>query len=375
MLKKEPTIRLAHPQVGETIWPTLREILDSGRLTQGPHRDRFEAALAAAHDVARAVTFNSATTALFALLRALNVSAGDRVIVPDFGFVATANVVELLGARCVFADVDADDCGLSPAWLETHAPSDVRAVVVVHQFGVPAKLAAIQAWADRHGARVIEDSACALGTRVGERPLGATSGIGVLSFHPRKIVAVGEGGALLTDDPILADRAAALSNHGLGLDGRITTPGLNLRLPEIACALGAEQLRRVPEIVAARVEIGKAYVARLADQTLVALPGLAGEPSWNHQTFFVTLSETIDRDRVLAFLRAENIECNIPARSLSAHEYYQERYAIPPTQVPVSRCLERQAVGLPCHEQLSEIDVQRVCDVLLRAIDVATIGR
>ncbi|MDP8223845.1 MAG: DegT/DnrJ/EryC1/StrS family aminotransferase [Candidatus Lernaella stagnicola] len=371
-MNKDKTIRMAHPQFSDALQDSIDDILAGGRLIQGEYRRAFEAALAAHFGVKHAVTFNSGTTALFAALHSLDLDARAPVIVPDYGFIATANAVEFCGADAVFADVDPDDCGLSPAWLVDHAPPNAAAVVVVHQFGLPAKLTAIREWADRHGARVIEDSACALGTTCDGVPLGAASGIGVLSFHPRKIVTTGDGGALLTDEDEFAARATALANHGraAGIEARL---GLNLRLPEIACAMGLEQLARLGAMIAVRRKIGEAYGYLLADSPLT-LPAPRPGVGWNHQTYFVLLPAGVDRARLLEHLHHAGIEANVPAQSLSDDPLYRDRGGSAPARTAVSCDLARRAVGVPCHDSMTIDDARRVADVLLRALDAARIG-
>ena len=195
------------------------------------------------------------------------------------------------------------------------------------------------------------------------------SAAGILSFHPRKVITTGEGGALLTDEPKIADFARAYSDHGFNFKAEQIGPGLNLRLPEISCALGLEQLGRIDKIIQDRQQTGDRYRAAFADQPDLKTPNEPEGNSWNHQTFAVVCRTKGVRDRLIQALKSENIESNVPAASVSAMPYYRKKYGIPDTRVPVSRSLAENALALPYHEQLSDSDIQRIVKVIVRSLD------
>lgn len=370
MNDKRRTIRLAYPVVSKDVLPTIEVILASGQLTKGEYCRRFAAELARMHEVAEAIPCNSGTSALLTALQAWEIGPGDRVVVPDYGFAATANVVEAVGATPVFVDIDATDFGLSPAALADMVDGPVKAVIVVHQFGLPAKYDKIAAWAQARDAVVIEDSACAVGTRIEGRYLGCLGTIGILSFHPRKVVTTGEGGAILAQNAEMAARVQALADHGFGGPERqLRIVGMNFRLPEISCAIGLEQLGRLEEIIAARRRVGHWYEELLTGNAQLVLPQPAVGVEWNCQTYAVVLAAGIDRDRVRAAMAEAGVETNIPAVSLSALEFYRRKYHVPESQVPVSRDLQRRAMALPCHERMAREDAEQVSMVLQRVLE------
>jgi perosamine synthetase len=358
-------IRLAYPTAPADALEQIRAVLDSGRWTQGEAVARFGDALALHFHAEHAVLLNSGTSALIAMLKYAGIGPGDHVAVPDYSFVATANAVALIGAIPVFVDVNEADFGMDVAALESLSPSP-DAVLLVHQFGLPANLERIKSWAEQNGVHLFEDSACALGTTVDGEPLGFSSEASAFSFHPRKIVSTGEGGAILTNDSNIANHAAAFANHGFDDRGVMTAPGMNLRMPELSAALGLSMLHELPNIVEARNRVFSWYRERLAG---LSLPNLGPNVSWNVQTLVVVLEERIDRDALVAGMALESIETNVPARSISQQPYFRDRHASARGEFPVSRRLHRQAIGLPCHEHLTEPQVDRVCATLIQLIE------
>lgn len=365
----EPQIRLAHPLMGAEVLDDFRAILESGRLTGGSFREGFEARLRDHHQVGFAVTTNSGTSALFALLRAAGVGPGDSVALPDFGFAATAGAVVMAGARPVFLDIEEESLDISLDSLEKAFSKRLRAVIPVHQFGLPAPLEPLRRRIEGSGAVLIEDAACALGTRLGEGALCGGTRAAAFSFHPRKIITTGEGGAVLTDDPDLAERVRRFVDHGFtGAKRDIPEPGMNLRLPEISCALGLAQLKRLEEIVEALGSVGERYRRLLGSNPHLALPKVPGGVTWNHQTYFAKLGDGVDRDRVIREMAEAGIECNAPAVSISAYDYYRRRHDPGEDAVKNSRGWARRIIGLPCHQRLRPGDIERVCDTLIRLI-------
>jgi perosamine synthetase len=332
-------------------------VLESGQLTMGPKVAELEAALALACGVEHAVAVSSGTAALHLAVLALGLNPGDEVLVPAYTFPATANVVALAGARPVLVDVDPETFNLDPARVYDAVTARTRAVLAVHLFGRPL------AWdelADAVSPEVVlvEDAAGALGARWRDMPCGGLGAMGCLSFHPRKIVTTGEGGAVTTNDPELADAVRRMRHHGIEPNGafEIRAPGLNYRLSDILCAVGIPQLRRLDELLAARRRVAEAYAERLAG--LVELP--AAEPGDTHgwQAYVVRLDR---RDEALAALRAEGIEAQIGTYALQLLAAYSDQGEFPGAR----RAFER-ALALPLHSQLIDADLDRVTEVVSR---------
>jgi perosamine synthetase len=348
-------IRLAWPDVGAEEAAAVAEVLESGQLTMGPKVPEFEAMLAEACGVAHAVAVSSGTAALHLAVAALRLEPGDEVLVPAYTFPATANVVAQVGARPVLVDVDPATMNLDPARAAAAVTPRTRAVLAVHLFGRPLDWEALRdALPDR--VELLEDAAGALGARRRGRPCGGLGALGCLSFHPRKIVATGEGGAVTTNDAELADSIRRMRHHGIEPSGdfEIATPGLNYRLADILCAVGIPQLRRLEELLQARERIAGAYAERL--DGLVDLPSVDEGDRHGWQAYVVQLDR---RDEALAALRTAEIQAQIGTYALHRLQAYAD-------QGPFSgadRAYDR-ALALPFHTRLEDAELDRVAAVL-----------
>ena len=249
-------VRLAVPDTGEAELAAVAAVLATGQLTMGPKVAEFEAGLARACRVEHAVAVSSGTAAIHLALLALGIGPGDEVIVPAYTFPATANAVELCGAGAVLVDVDPATFNTTPDLVEAAVTPRTRAVLGVHLFGRPLDWQGLEAAVP--GVALVEDAAGALGALCRGRPCGSLGVLGCLSFHPRKIVTTGEGGAVTTGSAELADAVRRLRHHGIVTHGDfdIPQPGLNYRLSDVLCALGIPQLARLEELLRARAGRG-----------------------------------------------------------------------------------------------------------------------
>jgi perosamine synthetase len=347
-------IRLAWPDVGPEEAAAVAEVLETGQLTMGPKVPEFEAELAGACEVEHAVAVSSGTAALHLALLALGIGPGDEVVVPAYTFPATANVVALVGARPVLVDVDPETMNLDPKRLEIGRRT--KAILAAHLFGRPARLEELP------DLTLIEDAAGALGARRAGRACGSLGRLGCLSFHPRKIVTTGEGGAVTTADPELAESVRRLRHHGwAGTD--MPAPGFNYRLPDVLCALGLPQVRRLEQLLRRREELAAAYAERLAGLH-VALPAADSGDRHGWQAYVIQLDR---RDEALAALRADGIEAQIGTYALHRLSAYREQGSFPGADA----CFER-ALALPFHSRLGEADLDRVVDVLAASRAIRT---
>ncbi len=351
-------IRLAWPDVGAEEAAAVAEVLESGRLTMGPKVAEFEDELARACDVEHVVALSSGTAALHVAVLALGIGDGDEVLVPAYTFPATANVVALAGARPVLVDVDPRTMNLDVERAAAAVTLRTRAAIGVHLFGRPLDWEALEAAVP--DAVLVEDAAGALGARRGSRACGSLGAAGCLSFHPRKIVTTGEGGAVTTKDGELADSLRRLRHHGWQPPGfgDMPAPGLNYRLSEIQCAVGIPQVRRLAELHAGRSRIAAAYAERLAG--LVDTPAADDGDVHGWQAYVVQLDR---RDEALAALAAAGIEAQIGTFALHRLGAYQDHGPFPGADA----CYER-ALALPFHLRLSEDDIDRVCEVLTSVV-------
>ena len=375
-----PDIRLTVPSLDEADFAAVRTVLEAGFLVQGAQVEAFEAAVAEAAGTAHAVAVTNCTAALQMALMALDVRPGDTVVVPAYSWLSTANVVELCGARAVFVDVEPDTFCLCPDALGAtlarlfatrETGRRVRAVVPVHAFGQMANLTRTAETAAHYGVPVVEDAACALGARRDGRTAGSVGALGCFSFHPRKAVTTGEGGAVTTDDADVADYLRALRNHGQqrGADGqtRFVLAGFNTRMTEMQGALGVTQMAKLGRIVAARRAGAARYDALLAGTPVQAPVVPAGSTSV-YQSYIALLPDGTDRAAVVASLRADGIEATLGTYHMPLTDFFRARDGYAPGDFPVADAVFRRALALPLHEALTEADQARVAASLLRAV-------
>lgn len=368
-------IRLAEPRFEEADLEAVCRVLRSGRLVQGEQVGQFEEGVAAYTGAPHVAAVSSGTAALHVSLLAMGIAPGDAVFVPAFTFPATANVVELVGARPVLVDVDPATYCVTPAALgqaveSWPGPEKPRAVIPVHEFGAPCEMDELCVVAKGRGLAVVEDAACALGTRWNGRHVGTFGDLGCFSWHPRKAITTGEGGAVTTGDPDLHRRVCLLRNHGQErrADGSVdfVLPGLNCRLTEFQAVLGAAQLARFPAELEIRRGLARHYLQELRGVPGLRLPRPVSGHAW--QTFLVVLPEGTDRGAVIRALAAAGIEANLGAQALHRLAYYRERYGYRREDYPVAAELFERGLALPLHASVSEADASHVARSLREAL-------
>jgi len=330
----------------------VAEVLESGMLTMGPKVAEFEAEIARICEVEHAVAVSSGTAALHLAVLAFGLEPGDEVVVPAYTFPATANVVALAGLKPVLVDVDPETMNIDPALIEVGART--KAILAVHLFGRPLPLHELP------DVPLLEDAAGALGARYRGRACGGLGVAGCLSFHPRKTVTTGEGGAVTTSDDGFADAVRQMRNHGWRslVPADMPVPGLNYRLSDILCAVGIPQARRIDELLAQRTRVAEGYTERLRDLPLL-LPRADDGDVHGWQAYVVQID---DRDRILAELRAQGIEAQIGTYSLPLLGAYRDQ-----GEFPGARRVFERALALPFHTRLTESDLDRVAGALRSA--------
>lgn len=350
----------------DSVASDLRAILESGQLTSGKYVARFEKEIAAYLGVPFAVTTTSATTALHMAMEAMKIGDGDEVLVSDFSFPASGNTVVQTGAIPIFADCVPGRFDLDPNDLAKRITPKSKAVMVVHPFGQPADMTRINEIAGSHGLKVIEDAACALGTRHGNRMCGTLSDAGCFSFHPRKLLNTGEGGLIATSDKALQEMLAVLRTHGgvrdeVGL--KFIENGYNYRMTEMQAALGLSQLAHFEESLVERRRLAKLYMGRFAKVPGVSVP-LSGAPQeCTFQSFVIMLDDKIDRNHVVKELRAKDIESTLGTYAMHRHPAFA-RYGYKPGDLPHSLQAERQSLTLPLYAGMGDDTVSLIVDAI-----------
>lgn len=370
-----PTIPVMKPWLGEEEAAAAAEAVSSGWVAQGPGVRLFEQEFAARIGAEEAVAVSNCTTGLHLALHLLGVGAGDEVVVPSFSFIATANAARYVGATPVFADVDPITGNLTADTIAAVLTERTRAVIVVHQAGVPADVQPITALLEPRGIPVVEDAACAIGSTLYGRPVGAGVDLAVFSFHPRKLVTTGEGGMLVTSHPEWATRARRLREHGMSASAadrhatgsvapeQYLEPGFNFRMTDVQAAIGRVQLGRLDAMVARRRELADRYRALLADLPQLRL---VADPAWgttNYQSCWVLLPEDspISRDDLLAEFTRAGVS---PRRGIMAAHLEPACADLPPVSLPVTERLTADSLVLPLYHQMTESDQDRVVAVL-----------
>lgn len=366
-------VPLSSPDLGPREVEAVCEVLATNRLSLGPKLQAFEDLFAQTVGTRHAVGVSSGTTGLHLCVIALGIGEGQRVITTPFSFVASANVLLYERAVPVFVDIDPVTLNLDPSHVED-AALGARAILAVDVFGLPAQWEALREIARRHGLRLIEDSCEALGATYGGRRAGSLGEVGVFGFYPNKQITTGEGGMIVTDDGDVADVCRALRNQGRRVGAgwlEHALLGFNYRLDEMSCALGLAQLRRLPEMQAARARVATWYRQRLESlEAVELLPEVPGRTrSWF--VYVIRLRPPHgrqDRDRAIAGLRTRGVECTNYFAPIHLQPLYAERFGYRPGDFPITEDVADRTIALPFFSTMSEAQVDFVVDALGREL-------
>ena len=364
-------IKLSPPEVRNSDARLVTKAIRQKQLSQGNFLSQFESELRNLTGSSNALSVSSCTTGLQLILAAMNLSAGDEVIVPNFTFPATINSVIQEGLTPVLADIDLDTYCISPESFQQAITPKTKAVIVVHAFGYPAEMAAILKIANQYQIKVIEDAACAIGSRIDGKAVGTFGSASSFSFHPRKVITTGEGGAVLTDDLELAEQIKILRTHG-GVRGEaylsFVMPGFNYRMSDINAALGISQLKRIDQILRSRRKTAELYSTLLSDIEGLEIPKLKDGYEHTFQSFVVRLPSFVDRDLVIFGLRELGIETTLGTYALSIQPAYSS-IAIKKVSLSNSELAHSQTLALPMSSKTTKKEVFSVCRALREQIN------
>ncbi len=368
-------IPLVHASLGKQELAAVEEVFSSDWTAgQGPRGKALELELVNRYEVGDAVALSSCGAALHLSLLALDVKPADEVIVADYTFPAPAHAVRYAGAVPVFADVRADTGTIDPLAVADLVSPRTVGVIAVDTVGLPADYAELRSITERYGLFLIEDAACAVGATYQGRPAGSLAPIACLSFHGRKGITCGEGGALLTADPELAAQARSLSSFGIGsIFDKARVIGLpipefpeigyNYKLSDIAAAILQVQLGRIGELLERRRAVAARYVELLADEELVTVPHVPDDRTHAWQSYLVKLDPSVDRAGVAADLRAQGIGCGHGTWACHLQPVYDTKQSC-----PVSADLFQHHLAIPVHAELTTNQAERVAEALRGAL-------
>lgn len=377
MPDKQP-IPITQLDLGAAEAEAAARVVASGWVAQGPQVQAFERAVAEYVGARFAVAVSSGTDALHLALLAWGIGPGDEVIVPSLSFVATANAVVHCGAQPVFADVDLATYNLDPKNAAQAITGRTKALMPVHQLGLPADLTPLRHLAQTHHLLLLEDAACAFGAQYQGQPIGgAQSQACCFSFHPRKIITTGEGGMITTQQAQVAERLQQLRNQGASLaaharqsqsqchDPQYPLKGFNARLTDIQAAIGVQQMSRLPQLLARRQALARRYQELLATIPGIQLPQVPRGRDHAFQSYMIRVLPPLDRDRVMEVLAQDHIASRPAVTAIHQLRAYQDH----PLSVPLpnTETLARQGMMLPLFPSMTERQQERVAQVLASA--------
>lgn len=388
------SIPITKPFIGPEERAAVQRPLETGWLVQGPYvkefEDKFGTFVGAKHSIAT----TSCTTALHLCVAALGLHPGDEVIVPAFTWVATPNVVEYMGARPVFVDIDLATFNLDVAQLEAAITPRTVGIIPVHLFGLAAPMDPILEIAHRHGLWTIEDAACGFGARYQGEHVGSFGDLAAFSFHPRKSITTGEGGMITTSGDDLAATVRSLRDHGASLTDlqRHTQSasylladydllGYNFRMTDLQGAIGSVQMDRAEWILAERRRCAAAYDELLRGVDWLARPITPPDSVHAYQSYVCLFqpeapnlgsSERLHarRNRLMAALEADGVATRPGTHAAFMQGYYATKYSIPPSDLPGAFLADRLSISLPMYAAMTDDELRYVASALRNAVDV-----
>ncbi|MCS7374779.1 MAG: DegT/DnrJ/EryC1/StrS family aminotransferase [archaeon GB-1845-036] len=347
----------------------VNEVIMSGmNWAVGSKVEEFEKAICEYIGVRYAVTFNSGTSALHALLLAYKIGLGDEVIVPSFTFIATANAALFVGAKPVFADIEEETLGLDPQDVNERVTEKTRAIIAVHYGGCPSKVKELREIADDHKIILIEDAAEAFGARIGSLKVGTFGDGSILSFCQNKVITTGEGGAVITNDEKIYRRLKLIRSHGRlesqeyfssTQAGNYVELGYNWRLSNILAALGLAQIRKADKIIEMRREKAQILTRKLSKMNNIVPPRPPKEYFHVYQLYTIRVKNGL-RDSLMKHLTKRGILSKIYFSPVHLTSFYREKMGFKGGELPVTEKVSSEVLSLPIYPTISDDEINYI---------------
>jgi dTDP-4-amino-4,6-dideoxygalactose transaminase len=370
-------IPVARPSFGTDEEQAVVEVLRSGWVSQGARVAEFERRFAEYIGASHAVAVSSCTTALHLALLAAGIKSGDEVLCPGLSFIATANAIVHAGAIPIFVDIDILTYNMNPDCIESAITPRTRAILIVHQVGLPAPLDEIGDIAARNRLLVIEDAACAIGAEYKGQRIGLPhASMACFSFHPRKILTTGEGGMITTADEDVAARLRRLRQHAMTVSDlarhsaqtviteSYNEVGYNYRMTDLQAAVGLVQLRRFPDVLAKRRALAMRYSARLSALPWLVVPCEPADCRSNFQSYMVRLQDDapLGRDQLMQRLFDRGVSSRRGVMAIHREEPYGRREW--DARLPATNQVTDTAVILPLFHEMTEEEQDYVMECI-----------
>ena len=358
------TIPLAVPDIGDDELQAIKEVLGTGFLTEGITTKEFEKVVAEYLGVKHAIAVTSCTTGLHAVLECLNIK-GQEVIVPDYTYPATAEAVILAGGKPVLVDVDIESMNMTSEILEDAYNENMTVFSPVSWAGVPLESEIYQK-AKKLNLKMLEDSACSLGAKIGEEFVGKIADYSCFSFHPRKVITTGEGGMITTDDDTIAEQCYSFKHFG-AKGASFETVGTNYKMSNILSAIGLVQMKKIEKIVSDRISKAKIY-HELIKKIDGIKPAYVGKNTrQTYQSYACYVEKENFRDKIREALAKENIQSQIGTYALHLEPAYKNMKKV--GDLKNSELLFKNALTLPLHKNLSQENQEKICGIIKNTLN------
>lgn len=374
-------IPIAKPYLTADEAKAAHDTILTGWITQGPRVAELEEKFAAYTGAKYAVAVSNCTTALHLAMIVAGIKAGDEVICPSMSYIATANAIKYVGATPIFAEIDPANYNLDVTDTEKKITAKTKAILLVHQIGMPADIDAFQALATKHNLILVEDAACAAGSSYKGAKIGSHSSLVCFSFHPRKVISTGDGGMITTNNEAHYNRMKLLRQHGMSINDRVRHEssklifedhievGYNYRMTDIQAAVGIQQLAKLDWIVAERRKVAQRYLDAFADIDCIQLPVEAVGYFSNYQSFSILLKPSckVPRNEIMQKLLDQAVASRRGIMTTHRETAYKTEYAT--AQLPVSESAADNSIILPLYIPMKDEDIQTVIDLFRKILN------